>query len=51
MHIRVKGNMGGYVTFHRHIGRGGGGGRFIRGGSLEPPFWPPKDFIHTTNLH
>ena len=19
----------------------------VRGGSLEPPFWPPKDFIYT----
>ena len=23
MHIRVKGNIGGYVTFHRHVGRRG----------------------------
>ena len=26
---------------------GGGGGEEIRGGLLEPPFWPPKDLINT----
>ena len=33
----------------RPVGRGGGGG--VRGGSLEPPFWPPKDFIDTAIVH
>ena len=28
-------------------GGGGGGGGGVRGGSLEPPFWPPEDFIYT----
>ena len=30
------------VKLSRPIGRGGG----LRS-SLEPPFWPPKDFIYT----
>jgi len=30
---------------HRPVGRG------IRGGTLEPPFWPPKDFIYTAQLY
>ena len=29
----------------RQVGGGGGGG------SLEPPFWPPKDFIYTAIVH
>ena len=29
----------------RPVGRGGSRG------SLEPPFWPPKDFIYTTIVH
>ena len=29
--------------------QGGGGGGGVRGGSLEPSFWPPKDFIYTVN--
>ena len=34
----------------RRQGWGGGGGG-VRGGSLEPPFWPPKDFIYTAIAH
>ena len=30
---------------NRPVGRGGSRG------SLEPPFWPPKDFIYTAIVH
>ena len=33
------------TTYSRPVGRG------VRGGSLEPPFWPPKDFIYTAIVH
>ena len=32
-----------WATLLRPVGKGG-----VRGGSGEPPFWPPKDFICTT---
>ena len=32
-------------TYFRPVGRGGSGG------SLERPFWPPKDFIYTAIVH
>ena len=39
----VKQGLTTVVALHcRPVGRG------VRGGSLEPPFWPPKDYICTT---
>ena len=35
-------------VLNRPVGRGGGG---VRGGSLEPHFWAPKDFIYTAIVH
>ena len=49
-----------YLNLLSHINKqsqarrrgGGGGGGGVRGGSpLEPPFWPPKDFIYTAIVH
>ena len=34
-----------YSHLSRPVGRGGSRG------SLEPPFWPPKDFIYTAIVH
>ena len=33
------------ILISRPIGRGGSRG------SLEPPFWPPKDFTYTAIVH
>ena len=35
----------GFNYSHRSVGRGGSRG------SLEPPFWPPKDYIYTAIVH
>ena len=49
MHIRVKGNMGGYVTFHRHVGRGGGGGSFE--GVRSNPLFGLQKILYTPQIY
>jgi len=46
MHIRVKGNMGGYVTFHRHVG---GGGSFE--GVRSNPLFGLQKILYTPQIY